>query len=65
MYIPASQPDCWRAHLVDHSTHMCKKTPAAGAGLTRERVQGRHRGTSPIRKRLPLGPYGRPIPRAL
>ena len=23
------------------------------------------RGTSPIRKRLPLGPYGRPIPRAL
>jgi len=24
-----------------------------------------YRGTSLIRKRLPLGPYGRPLPRAL
>ena len=24
-----------------------------------------YKGTSPIRKRLPLGPFGRPIPRAL
>ena len=45
--------------------------PAGGTDWTRREVsapclhQSLYRGTSLIRKRLPLGPYRRPMPRAL
>ena len=40
-----------------------KVSPCGRASLKRQ-VTG-YRGTSPIRKRLPLGPYNRAMPRAL
>ena len=37
----------------------------AASGLTQEKLHQDYRGTSFIRKRLPLGPYSKTMPRAL